>query len=232
MWEAYKARHPKGAGFADPGLPIRLAKTTVLHPAGETHDVTLLWGDKGSETEGTADRDTVPAYNRRVDFDADEEVRIALIAGKWEILDGGGAATSATGCGSCQTVAETLTVPITGGLNAAATYLFIALCGGDPFELEFDSGSTWNGASTQSTNCDGSPVVVTVTMTIAGYLPGQIDINATGDPGGGTVTLAHWENETAFQPGTNTVMRLVSGDFSCLCSPFEPFPCLIPVEPE
>lgn len=89
VWQAHKGRKPGGAGFADPGLPIRLAKTTVNHVQGETEDVTLMWGDKGDETEGAQPRDTVEVYNRFGDVPEDAEVFIAKIAGKWEILNTG-----------------------------------------------------------------------------------------------------------------------------------------------
>ena len=82
---------PQGAGFADPGRPIRLAKTTVSHPAGETQDVRLWWGEQGDESEGEADRDLVPVYNRFADFEADEFIHIARVGPGWEIIGRPGA---------------------------------------------------------------------------------------------------------------------------------------------
>lgn len=95
-----KGLAPKGAGFADPGMPIRLAKTTVNHAAETTEDVKLWWGDKGDESEGTADRDTVQAYNRYSDIAADEFVYIVRIGPGWEIFPRGGGVTVIGPCGT------------------------------------------------------------------------------------------------------------------------------------
>ncbi len=216
----------QGASFADPGYPIRLAKTTALHATGTTQDVTLMWGDKGAETEGTADRDTVPAYNRYGNIDEDEEVLIARVGPGWEILNR--STNTSESCGACTEVAGTGTIDLGGSLFASEFYGFDPFCSGVlDIVFEFDAGGVWNGdaAGGMSVNCTGeSATAFTATLTVTGHLPGQVVVDLTA--GGDTWSF---ENDVSWQPDQNVPLLLSSGPASCPCAPFRQFPCLRPL---
>jgi hypothetical protein len=226
MWQAHKARKPGGAGFADPGMPIRLAKTTALHAEGTTQDVTLMWGGKGAESEGSTSRDTVPAFNRFADIDADEEVHIARVGPGWEILPRGGSTGSGTSCGPCFIGAGEMTVDLGSGFMASQAYQATLFCENiDPIIYDDFAANVWTGtADPMTVTCNDGEVSWTSSLTYTNYLPGGLVI-AWSD---GTDTW-RWKNRTSWQPGLRTEMELYDGPAECPCAPFVDFPCLVPI---
>lgn len=218
---------PKGAGFADPGLPIRLAKTTAAHAIGATQDVTLLWGDKGDETDGTTRQDTVPAFNRFVQLDAGQEVQIARIGVGWEILGTGGSADPSF-CGVCSTIStEGLVIDLGGALLAANQYIFTGRCGGEGWLFTFDADDTWTGESEDdSAPCTGGdPLALTATLVVTSAAPGGVVVTFWN----GMSAVAQWVNETAWQPCVSVRMTLATFDPTCVCVAWLQATCLVPV---
>jgi hypothetical protein len=226
-----KGQQSAGASFADPGYPIRLAKTTVLHATGETRDVTLLWGDKGSETEGTTDHDTVPAYNRYGDIDEDTEVHIARIGPGWEILPRGGSTGSGVSCGPCFNGAGVMTVDLGSGFMASETYQATLFCESvDPIIYgDFDT-NVWTGSADPMTvDCNGTEVTFTSSLTYFSHLPGNGTSTGIVVEWSDGADTWKWVNRTAWQPGLRTELELFDGPAECPCAPFIDFPCLIPI---
>lgn len=228
MWQAHKGRKPQGAGFADPGLPVRLARTITGHNVGETKDVRLWWGDKGDELGGIEDRNIVPAYNRFVDLAADEWVHIARIGSGWEIITSRRpAGQTGQSCGGCTEPAGTDDIDLGGGLIVSEFYDFDPFCSGIIiFTFEYDTGGVWNAtADSLEVICDASPITFSGTLTVTGKGPGEavIDLSAGGDSW-------QWTNDVAWQPRLRVPFPLIDGDDVCPCSPFRQFPCLIPRE--
>lgn len=144
------------------------------------------------------------------------------------VLSGGAETSSAAACNSCGSVsAESLVIDLGGGLLATDEYLFSAYCGGgQPWVFTWDSGTTWLGVTPEEEiNCDGSPVTVTAAMVFTSSAPDGVTITLSS---GGA--LAVYKNSTAWQPCSSVRMTLVSYDESCVCIPWDSFPCLVPVE--
>ena len=141
------------------------------------------------------------------------------------ILSGAGTTeVSGLSCGSCNQLPGTYSIDLGDGVLASTNYEVAVTCGGQSIALEWVSGLTWDSGSV-SVECGGGSVAMTLSMVATGYGPGNVTITAT--IGGMTST---WLNETAWQPETALLMRLETVDPDCPCTPFQPYPCLVPVE--
>lgn len=226
-----KGLHPGGSGFADPGRPIRLAKTTALHEQGVTQHVTLMWGDQGSESEGTTDQDTVPAYNRYADIGADTEVHIARVGPGWEILPRGGSTSTGTACGPCFVGAGSLTIDLGGGFMAMEAYEATLFCEDvDPIIYSDFSGGVWTGSADPMTvDCNGGTITFTSSLTYFSHLPGDGASSGIVVAWSDGTNTWKWINRTCFQPRLRNELELHSGPAECPCAPFVDFPCLVPI---
>lgn len=226
-----KGQMSQGASFADPGYPIRLAKTTAAHATGATQDVTLLWGDKGSETEGVTDHDTVPAYNRYGAIEADEEVHIARIGPGWEILNRSTSGPAGS-CGACTEAAGTQTVDLGSGAMASEYYRFYPFCGQSIyFPLAKDSGgNVWIAPASipASASCDGETVTdLTAEMTYSALARDGVEIVVTDGSESWT-----FKNDTRWQPEFSQYFYYHTGSAECPCIAWQRDACLLPVSEE
>jgi hypothetical protein len=232
-----KGQMSQGASFADPSYPIRLAKTTATHATGATQDVKLLWGDKGSETEGVTNHDTVPAYNRYGAIEADEEVHIARIGPGWEILNRSTSGPAGS-CGACTEAAGTQTVDLGSGAMASEYYRFYPFCGQSVyFPLAKDaSGNVWIApASIPATvPCDSAddPVGLSAELTHTSLLRDQNEIVITQETEGEDDPTWKFRNDTFWQPEYPHFFYYYEGDADCPCNSWERDACLIPVSEE
>ena len=225
--QVVKGLPPGGAGFVDPGRPIRLAKTLASHPAGQSKRVQIWWGPKGSEQASPADGDTLFAYNRFTDFEANEFVHIVRIDDGWEIISR--ACLANTGCEACNTVpGDSLVITVTGSVEAAEEYVMVPRCGAGEWTFTWDSSLTWIGsASIMELDCgEESARSLTGTMVVSGVAPGDVVITISDGSG----AVAVFENLSAWQPCAQTRMRLVSYDPTCPCGGWDNWPCLTAVE--
>lgn len=129
-------------------------------------------------------------------------------------------------CGSCIQIDGSYEIEIVPGLFAPEEFLVTLICADDPITLTYDGmvgdDHVWTSGSV-SVSCTGGSETITVTLTVSGYLPGEMLISTSGSGGVGT-----WENEVAWQNKLNTNFRLKTVDNTCPCAPFEPHPCLTP----
>lgn len=146
--------------------------------------------------------------------------RVALVKQASVTIDG------APTCGTCFQIDGSYPIEILPGLFAAETYLVTILCGESPVAVDYDGmdgdDHVWTSGSI-SVNCNGGSTSITVTLTISGKLPGEVVVTTSGSGGDG-----EWDNEVAFQPKTNTNLRLKNYEDGCPCAPFDPHPCLTP----
>jgi hypothetical protein len=200
-----------------------LAKTTAAHATGVSQDVDIYIGEKGAEVQSGQ---TVSAYNRIADFDAEEWVYIRWIGDGWEILNSVRSA-DASPCGVCSSVGG-LIVPVVEDVNASTHYSFSPLCDGSlylTFEWSFDL--TWVGsADTMTLDCgEGSPRSLIATMTTVGIDPGDLLITISD----GSANVAVYTNHAAWQPCVPLRMQLIAYDTTCPCAPWDPWCCLTPL---
>lgn len=222
-----KGLPPGGAGFADPGRPIRLAKTLASHPAGQRKQVQVWWGPKGTEQAGPVDADTLYAYNRFTDFEANEFVHIARVGEDWEIISR--ACLAATGCEACNTVpGDSLVITVVGSVMAANEYVITPRCGAGEWTFTWDSSLTWAGsASIMEIDCgEESPRALTGSLVVSGVDPGDVVLTISDGVG----AVATFENYAAWQPCAPARMKLTSYDPTCPCGGWDQWPCLAPVE--
>ena len=224
-----KGLPPGGADFADGGSPILLAKTLESHPAGQTKNVQIWWGEPGDEEAGPEDGDTVPAYNRFTDFEANQWVHVSRLGPRSQLEILSRACPAVTGCEACNTVpGDSLVITVTGSVEAAEEYVMVPRCGAGEWTFTWDSSLTWIGsASIMELDCgEESARSLTGTMVVSGVAPGDVVITISDGSG----AVAVFENLAAWQPCAQTRMRLVSYDPTCPCGGWDNWPCLTAVE--
>lgn len=210
-------------------VPILLVRAQDDIPTEESGDVkrlvrASLEDDKGNEVEIG---EPFEVFNRGPGLAVGADFFVRWIDGGYEVFSR--VATGVDGvptCGSCFQIDGTYSIEIVEGLDAPEEFLVALICGGDPITLTYTGmvgdDHVWTSGSV-SVNCNGDATTITVTLTVSGFLPGEFVLTTTGDGGAGT-----WDNEVAWQPKVNMNMRLQTVDPDCLCTPFEPHPCLTP----
>lgn len=181
---------------------------------------------KGTEIEVG---DEFDVYNRFGDIEDQEDFYCRWIDGGYEAISRRRGPADALPCGVCSRIGgASLTVPVTGEVDAAVFYHFSPLCDGTLFlTFEWDSALTWNGtADFMTLDCgEGSPRTLTAVMTVTGIDPGDVTIVLND----GSLDVATYVNHTAWQPCVPIRLQLTDYDTTCPCAPWDPWCCLIPV---